>query len=230
MSQIIVILVIKVMSHKGDFRLASEKTALGDENIKFRFGGDKGSTQMAFKFGSTVMNCMKPNHMEAFNLISTMEAYNAYYILKHGMFKNYKAELDFVLNVEKDPHFFVICDKVGFPLLSRTSEAAILNNLLTCDPVEHMFDDHVQCNVWIREKDFLCICVDDEQCWGIGVVATSGKIVSSVDFAHQIQIRDLHNLSVRQFILHCMLGGDIEFFVQCRGTVLIGPWVLMFMP
>ena len=150
MSQVIEIRVLKLMSHKGAFCPAPEKTALGDDNIIVLFRrGDKGGKRMAFKFGATVMNCMKPNQTEAFNLIYKMEAFDTYYNLKHGVFKHYKAELDFLFNVDKDPNFFVICDKDGLPLLARASEAAIPENFLTCDPVEHMFDDRMECDTWI---------------------------------------------------------------------------------
>jgi hypothetical protein len=40
--QVIEIRVVKLMSHRGDFRLTSEKTALGDDNIRVRVGGDNG--------------------------------------------------------------------------------------------------------------------------------------------------------------------------------------------
>jgi hypothetical protein len=39
----------------------------------------------------------------------------------------------------------------------------------------------------------------------------SGNIISAMDFSRQVEVADLAKLSIRQFKLHCMLGGDIEF-------------------
>ena len=37
---------------------------------------------MAFKFGLTVMNCLKPNLVESFDLLGSMEAFDTYANLK----------------------------------------------------------------------------------------------------------------------------------------------------
>jgi hypothetical protein len=88
MSQVIEMQVFKLMYHKGAFRVTSEKTGLADNNIIVRFGGDKGGKKMAFKFWATVINCVRVNQTETFDLISTMEAFDTYYNLKHGVFKH----------------------------------------------------------------------------------------------------------------------------------------------
>jgi hypothetical protein len=214
--QVIEILVAKLMSHRGAFRLASEKTALGDDNIIVIFGGEKGGKLMASKFGATGMNCTKPNLTEAFDVMSTMEEFDNYYNLKHGIFKHYKADLDLIFNVETDPHLFVMCDKAGLSLLVRSSEVAAPGNLIMSDHVEHMFKGRVQCDTWIRREYSLCVCVEDGQCWGIGVIA-HGKATSAIDFSLHIKVDDLDNLAVCQFRLHCMLGGDIEFLLTILG-------------
>jgi hypothetical protein len=152
MSQVIEMRVFKLMCHKGAFRLVSEKTGLADNNIIVWFGGDKGGKKMAFKFGATVINCVKVNQTEAFDLISTMEAFNTYYNLKHGVFKHYTEELVFLFNNQEDPHLFVICNKDGSPLLVRSSEAAVNFDLFSSDPVQHTLEQCVLCMRHVAPK------------------------------------------------------------------------------
>jgi hypothetical protein len=114
MLQVIEMQVFKFLCHKGAFRLASDKTGLADNNIIVQFGANKGGKKMTFKFGSTLINCVKANQTEAFDLISMMETFDTNRNLKHGV-KHYTEELTFMCNNQEDTHLFVICNKDGCP-------------------------------------------------------------------------------------------------------------------
>jgi hypothetical protein len=53
---------------------SSEITALSDEHIIVKFGGDKGGSKMSSKIGVTLYNQRSVNEAEAFGFIVTCEA------------------------------------------------------------------------------------------------------------------------------------------------------------
>jgi hypothetical protein len=116
---------------------SSELTALDDDTIIIRFGGDKGGDFMKFKFGFTVMNYLQTNSPDAFELCLSLDAPDTYFNLK-TLFDLKMEEFEFFFDLETPPSVClldfrgeILCDcvyKTSADSSEETSPAAIWLN------------------------------------------------------------------------------------------------------
>ena len=93
----------------------SHLTNLSNDTIILRLGRDKGGKTMAFKFGATVMNCLKLNLVEHFGFLAMLEAFYTHINLKTAIFDHFKTELWWLCETNKENvrTVLIVFDKRG---------------------------------------------------------------------------------------------------------------------
>jgi hypothetical protein len=107
---------------------SSELTALDDDTIIIRFGGDKGGDFMKFKFGFTVMNYLQTNSPDAFELCLSLDAPDTYFNLK-TLFDLKMEEFEFFFELETPafclPSVFLLDSEARYFATSSTRQVPI---------------------------------------------------------------------------------------------------------
>jgi hypothetical protein len=161
------------------FLPSSSFTLLDDSTIIIRFGGDKGGKNMAFKWGLTMMNALKPNSSADLDLLATMEAFDKNNNLHDAIFQRHVEESAVIFNTERDPVLITIRAKGGIPLLVKVSECGLVDDPLLHGPVLCERRSCPEFESWILSGQKARLCYEDGgEVWGLALMGNI--IVESV--------------------------------------------------
>jgi hypothetical protein len=208
---------------------ASELTLLGGDTLLVRFLGDKGGHFMASKFGVTVMNCRNPNSPDSFELCAALDAPDSYHNLKIGYFDKFADELEFFfeLGIHSPKLFLLLLEGKGLVSFAFSDaddcfDAAWSNkSIVQCDidsqPLS--FGLHSGGPYKFTKDTVIHVLQNEDEAWGIRLLDTGRDGGNVLRFKDKHPTASLGDMECRQFDIHSLLGGDIEFLNLVLGLM-----------
>lgn len=199
---------------------ASMQTKLSDSTIMVRFMGDKGGPFMSTKFGFTVMNCRDPNSPDSFDICATLDAPDSYHNMKVGIFDHYKEELAFYYDLDCPPRLFLLLleDKVLTAFVFKTDGTEIStvwdkSAKVSCrkETEPSSTGKHVGGPCSISKDTQMQVLEEDGLVWGLQTLNTGRNDGNILQFRTPASIPSLDATTTKEFDLHTVLGGDIDF-------------------
>ena len=215
----------------GLFVTSSTNTKLGDDNVIFRLGGDKGGKEMQFKF---VFLCYEPgngNSPESFDICVTLDALDTFTNLQSAIFNSKiggKEEMEIIFDLRTLPRFFIVSKSsndecllvalmrqmppniqtkadIGIVLLNEgtLTDEIFVKGLLRVQDDTHFF-------FRVQNNEVFCIFLMNKK-------QSTSTIYAGVKFERNLSVNKINTLAVRMMKLHSFLSGDIQFLSTVLG-------------